>query len=150
VLRGAGRVHHWRAVRQRNVRVAQSSLSRFAGLALKVGGAPEGVAITPDGKTAYVANEGSETVTSIEVATNKPGTEIKVGLGPAERASEQRPRRRSDRTISERADQGSADDRFRRGEAAVSPRSAEGARRSSKARVSWAAAKTPARRAMRE
>jgi YVTN family beta-propeller protein len=48
---------------------------------IKVGSGPFAVAITPDGKSAYVANEGG-TVTPIEVATNKPGPEIKVGSGP--------------------------------------------------------------------
>ena len=32
---------------------------------------PQAIAITPNGKTAYVANRGSGTVTEIRVATNK-------------------------------------------------------------------------------
>ncbi len=39
-------------------------------------GNPLGVAITPDGKTAYVASEGNVTVTPITVATNTAGTPI--------------------------------------------------------------------------
>jgi YVTN family beta-propeller protein len=35
--------------------------------------------ITPDGKTAYVVNQGSNTVTPIATATNKPGRPIHVG-----------------------------------------------------------------------
>src|SRR5262249_20189015 len=35
-----------------------------------------------DGGTAYVTNEDSESVTPIDVATNKAGPEIKVGKGP--------------------------------------------------------------------
>ena len=31
------------------------------------------IAITPDGKTVYVANTGTDTVTPISTATNKPG-----------------------------------------------------------------------------
>ena len=34
---------------------------------------PDGIAITPDGKTVYVANIGSGTVTPIDTATNAPG-----------------------------------------------------------------------------
>src|SRR5262249_49777110 len=36
------------------------------------------IAITPDGKTAYVVNESSGTVTPISTATNKPGPPIKI------------------------------------------------------------------------
>ena len=43
---------------------------------------PAGIAITPDGRTAYVTNSQSESVTPIELATNKAGTEIKVGERP--------------------------------------------------------------------
>ncbi len=52
------------------------------GAEIKVGEAPEGIAITPDGKTAYVVNYGSDTVTPIDVATSEPGAEIKVGSDP--------------------------------------------------------------------
>jgi len=52
------------------------------GAEIKVGKEPDGVAVTPDGKTVYVTNIGSGTVTPIEVATNKPGPEIKVGSNP--------------------------------------------------------------------
>jgi DNA-binding beta-propeller fold protein YncE len=41
------------------------------------------VAITPDGKTAYVVNEvdfGSGTVTPINTATGTPGPAIEVGI----------------------------------------------------------------------
>src|SRR5262249_11881578 len=48
---------------------------------INVGPFPFGVAITPDGKTAYVTNNNAS-VTPIEVATNKPGPEIKVGRRP--------------------------------------------------------------------
>jgi YVTN family beta-propeller protein len=40
------------------------------------------VAVTPDGKTAYVANSGSGTVTPIATATNTAGTPITVGTQP--------------------------------------------------------------------
>src|SRR5207244_6575837 len=46
------------------------------------GKAPQGIAITPDGKTAYVANEVSSTVTPIAVATNTPGPAISVDTAP--------------------------------------------------------------------
>ena len=37
--------------------------------------------ITPDGKTAYVMNQSSNTVTPIATATNTPGRPIHVGQG---------------------------------------------------------------------
>jgi YVTN family beta-propeller protein len=43
---------------------------------------PSAVAVTPDGKTAYVTNSGSGTVTPITVATNTPGSPITVGSNP--------------------------------------------------------------------
>ena len=52
-----------------------------AGTQVAIGGgegAPPDVAITPDGKTAYVPN-GSNSVVPIDVATNKAGTPIVVG-----------------------------------------------------------------------
>ena len=44
--------------------------------------APHAIAFTPDGKTAYVTNFGSGTVTPIATATNTAGTPIPVGDGP--------------------------------------------------------------------
>ena len=41
--------------------------------------APARVAITPDGKTAYVTNEGSSSVTPIDIASNTPGAETLSG-----------------------------------------------------------------------
>jgi YVTN family beta-propeller protein len=55
--------------------------TNIPGAEIEVGG-PLGIAITPDGKTAYVTNVQSESVTPIDVATNTPGTEIKVGEEP--------------------------------------------------------------------
>jgi len=45
-------------------------------------GTPVGVAVTPDGKTAYVTNTFGNTVTPITVATSHPGTPITVGGSP--------------------------------------------------------------------
>jgi YVTN family beta-propeller protein len=53
-----------------------------AGTPIPVGSGPEGVAITPDGRTAYVTNFSSGSVTPIDTATNTPGTPIPVGSGP--------------------------------------------------------------------
>ena len=51
------------------------------GKPIKVGGQPySAIAITPDGKTVYVANTGTNTVTPISTATNTPGKPIKVGV----------------------------------------------------------------------
>jgi len=47
-----------------------------------VGTSPEGVAITPDGSYAYVANEGSETVSVIEISTNTVTATVAVGTDP--------------------------------------------------------------------
>jgi YVTN family beta-propeller protein len=54
-----------------------------AGKPIAVGSGPAAIAITPDGKTAYVVNGTSGTVTPIETATNKPGPAITVGREPA-------------------------------------------------------------------
>ena len=43
---------------------------------------PRAIAITPDGKTAYVANQGSDTVTPISTATNTAAPPIAVGNAP--------------------------------------------------------------------
>ena len=40
------------------------------------------IVITPDGKTAYVTNFGSDTVTPISTATNTPGPAIPAGALP--------------------------------------------------------------------
>jgi YVTN family beta-propeller protein len=56
--------------------------SNKVGPEIKVGSYPEAVAITPNGKTAYVTNLEGNSVTPIEVASNKAGPEIKVGSDP--------------------------------------------------------------------
>ena len=43
---------------------------------------PPAIAIAPDGKTAYVPNYQSGTVTPISTVTNTAGKPIKVGTGP--------------------------------------------------------------------
>jgi len=40
------------------------------------------IAITADGKAAYVSNKGSGTVTPIDIGTNTPGPPIPVGSSP--------------------------------------------------------------------
>ena len=49
---------------------------------IPVGQSPYGIAITPDGKTAYVSNSGSATVTPIDLALKRPGVPIPVGQRP--------------------------------------------------------------------
>jgi len=49
---------------------------------IKLGGYPVAVAITPDSKTAYVADGGSDTVTPIRVATNTALKPITTGRSP--------------------------------------------------------------------
>jgi len=53
-----------------------------AGTAITEPGGPTSIAITPDGKTAYVANQSSNNVTPIDTATNTTGTNIPVGSIP--------------------------------------------------------------------
>ncbi|MEU5547731.1 IPT/TIG domain-containing protein [Streptomyces sioyaensis] len=51
-------------------------------IAIPVGGNPLGVALTPDGTRAYVANGASNTVNVLDTATNIVTTTITVGVGP--------------------------------------------------------------------
>jgi YVTN family beta-propeller protein len=53
-----------------------------AGSPITVGATPIGIAVTPNGQTAYVTNYGSGTVTPITVATNTAGTAITAGTHP--------------------------------------------------------------------
>jgi len=53
-----------------------------AGKPIPVGSMPWDIAITPNGKTAYVANRGSDTVTPISIVTGRAGTPISVGSSP--------------------------------------------------------------------
>ena len=51
---------------------------------IPVGAAPSAVAITPDGRTAFVTNYASNSVSTIDVATRtKTGADIPVGVKPA-------------------------------------------------------------------
>jgi YVTN family beta-propeller protein len=47
-----------------------------------VGSKPWAVAITPDGRTAYVVSNGSDTVTPVSVVTGRAGKAISVGSAP--------------------------------------------------------------------
>jgi YVTN family beta-propeller protein len=58
-----------------------STATNRAGHAIQVSG-PWWIAITPDGRTAYVANDGSGTVTVINTTTNTAEKTIKVGNAP--------------------------------------------------------------------
>jgi YVTN family beta-propeller protein len=53
-----------------------------SGPLIPVGTSPYAIAITPDGKTAYVTNGFDTTVTPIDIATNTPGTPINVTSRP--------------------------------------------------------------------
>ena len=57
-------------------------MTNTGGTAIPVGTYPDGIAITPDGKTAYVTNLDSGTVTPISTATNTAGTAIPVDMDP--------------------------------------------------------------------
>ena len=59
-----------------------------AGAPIALGGSPIAVAITPDGKTAFVTTQANSdpstgSVTPIDTATNTPGTPIPIGTEPA-------------------------------------------------------------------
>ncbi len=65
--------------------------TNMPGEPIDVGNEPFAIAVTPDGKTVYVANtwentgrlaSGQSTVTPIATATNTPGPPIEVGSGP--------------------------------------------------------------------
>jgi YVTN family beta-propeller protein len=53
-----------------------------AGPPIQVGSSPVDIAITPNGKTAYVVNSASGTVTPVDTATNTAGSRIDVGGSP--------------------------------------------------------------------
>jgi YVTN family beta-propeller protein len=61
------------------IRAGDDFLARELGMIMR---SPAAVAVTPDGRTVYVANEGSGTVTPIDTATRRPGRAIKVGAAP--------------------------------------------------------------------
>ena len=52
------------------------------GIPIPVGNNPDGIAITPNGTTAYVVDNDSNAVTPIDTATNTTGTAIPVGSSP--------------------------------------------------------------------
>jgi YVTN family beta-propeller protein len=49
---------------------------------IPVDASPDGIAVTPDGETAYVSTVDDSSATPIDVATNTVGTPIPVGGGP--------------------------------------------------------------------
>jgi YVTN family beta-propeller protein len=49
---------------------------------IEIGNHPDGMVITPDGRTVYVANINSGTVTPIATATYTAGAPIVVGVRP--------------------------------------------------------------------
>src|ERR1019366_7889840 len=59
-----------------------ATATNIAGPPITVGIAPIFIAITPDGKTAYVANAGAGTVTPTATATNPAGPPITGGFRP--------------------------------------------------------------------
>ena len=58
-----------------------STATNIADPAIPVGNDPGAIAITPDGKTAYVTNQYSTWVTPIDTATNTAGPPIQIGTG---------------------------------------------------------------------
>lgn len=58
------------------------TLTNKAEKLINVGLVPDAIAVTPNGKTACVANQDAGTVTPITTTTNRAGKPIKVGKGP--------------------------------------------------------------------
>ncbi len=56
--------------------------TRTAGKPIRVGRAPQAIALTPDDRTALVVNSGSDSVTPIDTATRQAGAAIRVGDDP--------------------------------------------------------------------
>ena len=69
-------------IRLEGQQVGGQKIEDDAGEPIKVDVGPELIAITPNGKTAYVAVLSSRRVIPINTATNTAGKPIKVGLGP--------------------------------------------------------------------
>ena len=59
--------------------------SNAPGADIAVGTDPQAIAIAPDGRTAYVANTGSNNVTPIDVATAAPKPVVNVAAPAASR-----------------------------------------------------------------
>ena len=59
-----------------------STGTNTAGKPIKIGAIPTAIAITPDGKTAYIADEHPATVTPVATATGTPGEPINIGRIP--------------------------------------------------------------------
>lgn len=53
-----------------------------AGRPIRVGSYPFAISVAPDGRTAYVASYGSDTVTPIDVATGRAGRPVDAGQAP--------------------------------------------------------------------
>ena len=71
-----------RAASSQQAETTTAGCTRHALKPITVGNQPGPIVITPDGKTAYVANAGSGTVTPIKTATNTALKPIKVGRQP--------------------------------------------------------------------
>ncbi|WP_256332130.1 MULTISPECIES: YncE family protein [unclassified Streptomyces] len=63
-------------------RAAGFAASFAAGVSIPVGDTPQGIALTPSGARAYVANRGSNTVSVIDTATNTVTATVPVGDAP--------------------------------------------------------------------
>src|SRR6266702_2162256 len=58
-----------------------ATATNTAGKPIKIGAIPAAIAITPDGKTAYIADEHPATVTPVATVTGTPGKPINIGGG---------------------------------------------------------------------
>src|SRR6266704_1006167 len=59
-----------------------ATATNTAGKPIKIGAIPAAIAITPDGKTAYIADEHPATVTPVATVTGTPGKPINIGGFP--------------------------------------------------------------------
>ena len=62
---------------------SNNEAANTAGAAIAVGDGPSAIAITPDGKTAFVANTTADTVTPVDLATNTPAAARRSHCSPA-------------------------------------------------------------------
>ena len=65
------------------VSMFDTQTNNIIGASITVGNLPQGVTIAPDGKYAYIANEGTNAISVLDVATRNVVGTISVGSGPS-------------------------------------------------------------------
>jgi YVTN family beta-propeller protein len=62
-----------------SVAVIDTATNQFVGPEIPVGSSPYSIAITPDGKTAYVANDSGESLNIVDLQTGQAGPALELG-----------------------------------------------------------------------